>query len=280
MKSIIQEVKEAADFIIRETGRSGRIGIVLGTGLDALVGQLSDPISLSYKETPNFPIPTSPTHLGKIFHGHLGNVPVWIMAGRFHYYEGHTLRGITLPVRVLKALGVDVVLFSNAAGAVNPDYNVGDLVFIKDHINMFPVNPLRGPNHEELGSRFPDMYQAYNPEILSKGLELANELGIPASSGIYVGLQGPSLETSAEYKFMHHIGGDLVGMSTVPEVIVARHSGLHVAAISIVTNVCYPPEIVKPTSAKEVISNAKKAAPKLQQLVLSLVNEIPSILNF
>ena len=196
------------------------------------------------------------------------------MAGRFHYYEGYSAQQITFPVRVLKYLGIERLIISNAAGSTNANIEAGDIVFIRDHINLQPENPLRGPNDERLGPRFPDMKYTYDRALNAKGLEIARRHGIRAHEGVYLGLQGPNLETPAEYNFFHIIGADLVGMSTVPEVLVARHMELPLLVMSVATNKCYPIEEIRETTVEEVIAVAQSAEPKMRQIVMGLLEEI------
>jgi purine-nucleoside phosphorylase len=211
-------------------------------------------------------------HAGKLVFGNLGNKEVVMMAGRFHYYEGYNMEDITFPVRVMKALGVETLILSNAAGGMNKDYKVGDLVIIKDHINLFPEHPLRGSNDERLGVRFPDMSEPYDLALIDRANEIAKEQGLKVHTGVYVGLQGPTFETKAEYYWLHVIGGDVVGMSTVPEVIVARHAGMRVFAASVVTDLGIREEHNVITH-EEVLEAANAAAPKLAALVTELVRQ-------
>ena len=212
------------------------IGIILGTGLGGLVKEISVEFVLPYDTIPNFPLSTVEGHSGKLIFGRLANKNVVAMQGRFHYYEGYTMQQITFPVRVMKKLGVKTLCVSNASGGMNPSFEVGEIMIISDHINLFPTNPLIGKNYEELGPRFPDMSRVYNKSYVDLGLEVAKKNNIKVSTGVYVGLTGPCFETPAEYRYLWRMGADTVGMSTVPEVIVARHSGMEVFGISIVTD--------------------------------------------
>jgi purine-nucleoside phosphorylase len=205
--------------------------------------------------------------------GKLSGAPVVAMAGRFHYYEGYTLKQATFPVRVMKALGVERLVVSNAAGSVNPSHQIGDLVIISDHINLLPDNPLRGPNDERLGVRFPDMLHTYDREMIELAECIAEEAGIRTYRGVYAALSGPNLETPAEYTYLHRIGADLAGMSTVPEVLVAKHAGLKIFAVSVVTDLGYPPEAIRETSVEDVIAAAGKASPKLRWIVKKMAEK-------
>ncbi|MCB0568966.1 MAG: purine-nucleoside phosphorylase, partial [Phaeodactylibacter sp.] len=223
---------------------------------------------------PHFPVSTVQSHKGKLVFGALAGRPVVAMAGRFHYYEGYTARELTFPVRVLKFLGIERLFISNAAGSTNPAIEAGDIVFIRDHINTQPDNPLRGPNDERLGPRFPDMLHTYDRQLNAMGLEIGRRHGIRCHEGVYLALQGPNLETPAEYRYFHTIGADLVGMSTVPEVLVARHMGLPVMAMSVATNKCYPIEEIRETTVDEVIAVAQSAEPKMRQVMMGLLEAL------
>ena len=236
MATSIDNIKAAAAHIRQRTGDvSPKIGIILGSGLGKLGEQIEDPIVIPYREIPGFPISTAVGHKGNIICGKLGGKDVVAMQGRFHYYEGYPMETVTIGVRVMKLLGVEFLFVSNAAGGTNPDYKVGDLVIIKDHINMMP-NPLIGPNLEEFGPRFPDMTCAYDLELQELAERMGIEMKVNLRKGVYFGVTGPTYETPAEVRFFHEVGGDLVGMSTVPEVIVARHCGIRVFGMSVVTN--------------------------------------------
>ncbi|MCB0703903.1 MAG: purine-nucleoside phosphorylase [Saprospiraceae bacterium] len=272
--SLFDQIQEATSFLQEKTNSfSASTGIILGTGLSGLADQLTDAQAIPYGEIPHFPKSTVESHRGQLLFGKLAGKPVFALAGRFHYYEGYSMQQVTFPIRVLRALGATQMIISNAAGSVNADMEAGDLVFVSDHINLQPENPLRGPNDERLGPRFPDMMHAYNPEWIRFALSFAQGAGIRAHRGIYAGLQGPNLETPAEYQFLHTIGADLVGMSTVPEVIVARHAGMNVFVCSIVSNKCYPLSELTETTVEEVIAVAQEATPKLEKIVAALVAE-------
>jgi purine-nucleoside phosphorylase len=221
---MLEKIKETAAFLKQKIDRNGRVGIILGTGLGGLVKEIEIKKTIPYGEIPNFPVSTVEGHEGRLIFGTIRGTEIVAMQGRFHYYEGYSMKEVTFPVRVMKAIGIDHLIASNASGGLNPDFKVGDIMIITDHINMFGDNPLMGKNHNELGPRFPDMSQPYSKKLTKKALEIAQKHGIPLKSGVYVGTSGPTFETPAEYKYFRIIGGDTVGMSTVPEVIVARHS--------------------------------------------------------
>jgi purine-nucleoside phosphorylase len=274
---VYEKIEEAVAFIRSKTDFQPRYGLVLGTGLGNLTDEIESVAEFSYEEIPNFPVSTVQSHKGKLILGNLAGQPVIALAGRFHYYEGYSAQQLTFPVRVLKRLGIRLLIISNAAGSVNPDIYAGDLVFIRDHINMQPENPLRGPNDERLGPRFPDMLHTYDRALNAKALEIARAHGIRAHEGVYLCLQGPNLETPAEYNMFHIMGADMVGMSTVPEVIVARHMDLPVFVVSVTTNKCYPVEEIKPTSVEDVIAVASGAEPKMRLVVKELLGKIGSL---
>ena len=271
---LFEHIHEALQFIRTQTDFQPRYGIILGTGLSGLAEEIEATAEIDYKHIPHFPVSTVQSHKGKLVFGKLGGQPVVAMAGRFHYYEGYSAQQITFPVRVLKYLGIERLIISNAAGSTNANIEAGDIVFIRDHINLQPENPLRGPNDERLGPRFPDMKYTYDRTLNAKGLEIARRHGIRAHEGVYLGLQGPNLETPAEYNFFHIIGADLVGMSTVPEVLVARHMELPLLVMSVATNKCYPIEEIRETTVEEVIAVAQSAEPKMRQIVMGLLEEI------
>ena len=245
--------------------------LMTGTGLANIADEVEILKEIPYRSIPHFPVSTVESHKGTLVIANVGRNQVAILAGRWHYYEGYSAKELTLPVRVMKALSVERMLFTNVAGGVNETYEAGDLVIIKDHINTIPDHPLRGANDDRLGLRFPDMLHTYSHQLVSNISDIAQGLNIPIRQGVYYALQGPSLETPAEYKMIHILGADLVGMSTVPEVIVARHAGMQVAAISIVSNVCYPPERITETTIAEVIAVAQVASKKLNQILLHLL---------
>lgn len=249
------------------------IGIILGTGLGGLVKEISVEFTLSYQEIPNFQVSTVEGHQGKLIFGELGGKKVVAMQGRFHFYEGYTMQQIGFPVRIMKALGAKTLVVSNACGGMNPDFEVGEIMFINDHINLFPTNPLIGKNYDELGPRFPDMGATYNKRYLEIAREIASEYQIKTSEGVYAGLTGPCFETPAEYRYLRRIGADVVGMSTVPEVIVARHGGMEVFGISIVTDLGVEGR-VQTVTHEEVIHVANQQEPKMSLIVRELIRRI------
>ncbi len=265
------QIQEAVAFIRQQTNLQPKYGIVLGTGLGGLAEEIVVDASINYKDIPYFPESTVESHQGRLLLGHLEGVPIVAMAGRFHYYEGYSMKEVTFPIRVMKFLAIEQILMSNAAGSVNQHIYAGDLVFIKDHINLHAENPLRGVNDERLGPRFPDMMHTYDRAMNDKALAIAQANNIRAHEGVYLGLQGPNLETPAEYNFAHIIGADVIGMSTIPEVIVARHMGLPVFVASVATNRCYPLSELTPTTVEEVIEVAKVATTKLSLIVKALI---------
>ena len=267
------EIKDAVDFIRTQTDATPAIGIILGTGLGALADEIEEDTSISYDKIPHFPVSTVESHAGRFLFGKLGGKDVIAMQGRFHYYEGYDLGQVTFPVRVMKEIGVKILIVSNAAGGLNPQFEIGDLVMITDHINFQVVNPLTGPNDENLGPRFPDMYNCYDRELRDLAEQTAIDEKVPLRKGVYVGVTGPNLETAAEYRFLRIIGGDLVGMSTVPEVIVARHQGTRVLGFSLATDMGLP-DAMEPCSHEKIIAAAAKAEPKLTKLVKKTVERI------
>ena len=240
-----KKIVETTEYIHQQFNEQPVVGIVLGTGLGGLVSEIDIKCTIAYSEIPNFPISTVESHSGKLIFGLLGGKMVVAMQGSFHYYEGYSAEEVTFPIRVMKMLGVKRLLLSNASGGVNPDYEVGEIMFINDHINLFPEHPLRGKNRDELGPRFPDMSEPYDLDMLKMAHSIAEENNIKVSEGVYAGLTGPSLETPAEYKYVRVLGADTVGMSTVPEVIVARHMDIPVFAVSIITDLGVPGKIKK-----------------------------------
>ncbi len=273
MDNLKKTIQEAGDFIRTKTEFVPDIGIILGTGLGMLGEGIDVETSVEYETIPHFPVSTVESHKGRLIFGTLGGKNVVAMQGRFHYYEGYTLQQVTFPVRVMKALGVKILIVSNACGGMNPQFDRGDIMIITDHINMQGNNPLIGPNDESLGPRFPDMCNAYDPELIQLAVEVALERKIPVQKGVYVSISGPNLETAAEYRFLRIIGADVVGMSTVPEVIVARHQGTRVAGFSIITDMGLP-DALRPVSLEEIIAVASETEPKLKTLIESFVEKI------
>jgi len=269
-------IDETIRFIRTKTNAAPSIGIILGTGLGALAHEIQKEVEIDYGEIPHFPISTVESHHGKLLFGSLAGKKVVAMQGRFHYYEGYTMKQITFPVRVMKSLGVETLLISNAAGALNPSFVRGDIMLMTDHINLLGDNPLIGPNDETFGPRFPDMSEPYTMELLRSAERVASELGIKVQKGVYVAMQGPNLETRSEYRFLRTIGADAVGMSTVPEDIVAVHMGMKVFGVSIITDECFP-DTLKPITLEEVIAVANKAEPKMTAIMKEVVKRIHEV---
>lgn len=271
---MLENIQLTTEYIKRKIGDfQPEVGIILGTGLGGLVDEINIEHKLLYSNIPNFPISTLEFHSGKLIFGTLSGKRVVAMQGRLHYYEGYDMKQITFPVRVMKMMGINQLLVSNASGALNPEYRKGDLMIIEDHINMQPDNPLRGRNSEVLGPRFPDMSEPYNPEMISAALDIARKHNITCHKGVYVSVSGPNLETRAEYRFLRTIGGDAVGMSTVPEVIVANHMGLPVFAISVLTDEGFP-DTLKPVSLEEIIEIANESEPRMTLVLKELISII------
>lgn len=269
--SLYDQVQETVNFLKSKTAFEPKFGIILGTGLGDLIQDIKPIYEISYSEIPHFPTSTVEGHSGKLIFGTIDGMPIVAMSGRFHYYEGYSMKQVTFPVRVLKFLGIERLIISNVSGSVNPAFEAGDVVFVRDHINMHPENPLRGENDERLGPRFPDMLNTYDRELNALGIVLAKERELNAHEGVYLGLQGPNLETPAEYRFANIIGADVIGMSTVPEVLVARHMNLPILVVSIVSNKCFPIEEIKVTTIASVIELANRVTPKVCGLVKDLL---------
>lgn len=250
------------------------IGIVLGSGLGNFSQEINIEKEIAYEDIPNFPTVTVKGHSGKLIFGELSGKRVVALSGRFHYYEGYEMDQVVFPIRLMKYLGCKAVVISNASGGINPAQKVGDLMIITDHINLQPVHPLRGKNDENLGPRFPDMLNAYNPKYVAIAEKIAKDNQIVCHKGVYVGVQGPTFETPAEYKAFHLLGGDAVGMSTVPEVIAARHIGLEVFGISVISDCGYPPEAMADINHDMVIAAAKEAEPKMSLIIKELLKQI------
>ncbi len=273
MIGLKERVKEAAEDIKTKIKEKPKIAIILGTGLGALAEKIKGKMVLEYPDIPNFPRSTAPGHKGVLVSGTIGGKHVITMEGRFHYYEGYSLDDVTFGVRVMRALGSEVMIVSNAAGGMNPQFAPGDLMVITDHINLMGVNPLIGPNDETLGPRFPDMSEPYDRRLIRLSEEVAMDEKIKLQKGVYVGVTGPNLETAAEYRFLRMIGADVVGMSTVPEVIVAVHCGLKTLGISCITDRCLP-DALKPANIEEILKIAGEAEPKLTKLVSRVIEKI------
>ena len=265
---MLERIQETADFLKSKIHTQPETAIILGTGLGSLVNEITDKYEISYTEIPHFPISTVEGHSGKLIFGKLGNKDIMAMQGRFHFYEGYSMKEVTFPVRVMRELGIKTLFVSNAAGGMNPDFNIGDLMIITDHINFFPEHPLHGKNIP-YGPRFPDMSEAYNRELIQKAQEIASEKGIKVQQGIYIGTQGPTYETPAEYKMFRILGADAVGMSTVPEVIVANHCGIRVFGISVITDLGVEGKIVEVTH-----EDVQKAADEAQPLMTTIMREL------
>lgn len=270
---MLTQFKESVAYIQSRTNVQPTIGIILGTGLGGLVKEIEIIDEIEYKDIPNFPVSTVESHKGKLIFGNLGGKQVVAMQGRFHYYEGYNMKQVTFPVRVMKLLGIQRLFVSNASGGVNPDFEVGEIMIQDDHINLFPEHPLIGRNIDELGPRFPDMSQPYDRKMIELAKEIAVENNIKVSVGTYLGLTGPTLETPAEYKYVRVIGADAVGMSTVPEVIVARHMNIPCFAISIITDLGVPGKI-KEVSLQDVIDVANRQEPKMTLIMRELISRV------
>lgn len=273
-KSLYDKIAEANAYIREKTDFLPHYGLVLGTGLGIMVEEMERFVQIAYSDIPYFPKSTVRSHEGIMIFGKIGGQNVVVLSGRWHYYEGYSTQEITFPIRVMKSLGVKELILTNAGGSVNSSMQPGDIVFIEDHINLMPENPLRGENDERLGVRFPDMKNAYNIEGNRKAMNIGHMLGYSVHSGVYVGLQGPNLETPAEYRFLHRIGGDLVGMSTVPEVLVAVHSGLKPLVASIISNCAYPIAAINETTLQDVISTVNHSAWKLKEILIRYLKDM------
>ncbi len=273
MLQILEKINETAEFIQKNVSFKPEIGIILGTGLGGLVNEIDIKHVLPYETIPNFPVSTVEGHTGKLIFGILGGKKVIAMQGRFHYYEGYTMQELTFPVRVMKFLGIEKLFVSNASGGVNPDFEIGDLMIIVDHLNLLPDNPLIGKNYPELGPRFPDMSDAYDKSLVQKAIKIAKKLKIKYQTGIYAAVTGPCFETPAEYLRVRNSGADAVGMSTVPEVMVARHMSIPCFAISIITDLGVPGKIVEVSHA-EVIKVANEAEKKMTLLMEELISSL------
>jgi len=273
MPSTFQQLQQTRTFIHQQYKTAPTIGIVLGSGLGNFINEMNVKKEILYSDIPHFPVSTVEGHSGKLILGEMGDKKVVAMAGRFHYYEGYTPQQVAYPIRVMKMLGVETVLISNAAGGTNPGFKVGDLMIIKDHISFFAVNPLIGKNEDELGPRFPDMSEPYNNDIIAKAKTIAERLQIPVHTGVYAGVTGPTFETRAEYRLLQSLGGDAVGMSTVQEVIIAVHGGMRVFAMSVIADIGIREEHNVITH-EEVLQAARNAEPKLTSIFTNLVHEL------
>ncbi len=271
MLELYNQIQDACGFIRTHWDKQPHAGIILGTGLGPLVEQIDVEASIEYESIPHFPKSTATSHRGRLVFGNLCGLPIMAMEGRFHMYEGYPLKQITLPVRVMKALGAELLIVSNAAGGMNPYFKDGDIVVIEDHINLMGDNPLIGINDDRLGPRFPDMCEPYDLNLVDQALAIARQENIVAHKGVFVAVAGPNLETRAEYRFLRAIGADVVGMSTVPEVIVAVHCGLRTVGFSVVTDMCLP-DALKPADVPKIIATANEAEPRLRALVTGILS--------
>lgn len=269
----LDQIKESADYINQKIGQKPSTLIILGSGLGSFSEDMDNTTSISYADIPHFPVSTVEGHKGHLIHGTIGDKQVWVMAGRFHYYEGYTAQQVAYPVRVMRSLGVDTLLLSNAAGGVGEGFQVGDLMIIRDHISFFTENPLIGPNESAIGTRFPDMSEPYSSLLIKKAYELAQKNGLTLKEGVYVGVTGPTFETHAEYRFIKAIGGHAVGMSTVQEVIAAVHCGMKVFGMSVITDLGIRDNNML-ISHEDVLLAAKQAEPKLSLLFRELLQSI------
>ena len=270
---LAKQIGEAVDAIRERTSLEPEVAIILGTGLGALAREIDIDATVPYEDIPHFARSTVETHAGKLHLGQLSGKPVVAMEGRFHCYEGYDAQEVTFPVRVMRALGAQVLVVSNACGGMNPQWRRGDLMIIEDHINLMGVNPLIGPNDDTLGPRYPDMCEPYDKGLIALAERIALEEGITARTGVYVAVTGPNLETRAEYRFLRTIGADVVGMSTVPEVIVAVHCGLRTLGMSIITDSCLP-DALKPANIEEIIAVANEAEPKLTRIIKRAIADL------
>ena len=265
---MLERIQETAEFLKNKIHTHPETAIILGTGLGSLVNEITDKYEIGYETIPNFPVSTVEGHSGKLIFGKLGNKDIMAMQGRFHFYEGYSMKEVIFPIRVMRELGIKTLFVSNAAGGMNPDFEIGDLMIITDHINFFPEHPLRGKNIP-YGPRFPDMSEAYDKSLICQAGQIAEEKGIKVQHGIYIGTQGPTYETPAEYKMFRILGADAVGMSTVPEVIVANHCGIRVFGISVITDLGVEGKIVEVTH-----EDVQKAADEAQPLMTTIMREL------
>lgn len=273
MKDLAGKIEAAREYIETKTARRPLVGVILGTGLGSLAEKIENRVSVPYSEIPHFPVSTVESHAGELVFGDLAGREVVAMSGRVHYYEGYSMKEVTFPVRVMKALGCGHLFLSNAVGGLNPLYDPGDIVLTVDHINLMGDNPLIGPNNDELGPRFPDMSEPYDGKLIEIAEEVALDERILLHKGVFVGVAGPNLETAAEYRFLRYIGADIVGMSLVPENIVAVHAGIKVLAFSVVTDLCLP-DSLEPADIHKILMVASEAEPKLTKLVVGVLRRL------
>jgi len=274
MEDQVEKIKRSAAHLKSKLSAEYGYGVILGSGLGNLTSQMKVHLQIPYAEIPGFPVSTVLGHGGSLIFGEMGGKNIVCMNGRFHYYEGYSMLEVTFPIRVMKFLGVHTLMISNAAGGMNADFEVGDLMIINDHIYLQPEHPLRGKNYDELGPRFPNMNEPYDRAMVKKGLAIAEANNIKCFVGVYVGLQGPTFETPAEYKWLHLMGGDAVGMSTTPEVVVARHMDIKCFAISVITDVGYPADKADNVTHAFVLEKAAEAEPKMTKIIIELLNQI------
>jgi purine-nucleoside phosphorylase len=270
---MLKKIKETSQFLKSQITEKPAVGIILGTGLSHLSEEIAISTSFHYKDIPNFPTSTVKGHQGKLLFGTLGKATVMAMQGRFHYYEGYSMEELTFPIRVMKAMGVETLILSNASGGLNPDFEIGDIMIIDDHINLIPDNPLRGKNIDELGPRFPDMSEVYNKNLIREAKKIARHNKLRYQTGVYAAVSGPTFETPAEYRYIKTIGADAVGMSTIPEAIVARHMDMKVFAISLITDLGVEGKIVE-ISHDEVLEAASAAEPLARKIISELVQKL------
>ena len=273
MQKLWEQIDEATTYLRRFWQGTPKVGLILGTGLGGLAEQIDQQASIPYSDIPNFPVSTAPTHAGRLVCGLLRGQPIVAMEGRFHYYEGYGLQQVTFPVRVMRALGAEILLVTNAAGGINPQFDLADIVVIEDHINLMPDNPLRGVNDDRLGPRWPDLCEPYSKSLIQLARSSALELGIHVQKGVFVAVSGPNLETRAEYRMLKQMGADVVGMSTVPEVLVAIHAGMKVLGFSVVTDMCLPDHL-EPAEVPKILATAAIGGEKLARLIPRVVEQL------
>lgn len=274
MKHIQQQATEAVAKVRESWGETPRLGMILGTGLGGLTEQIEVASRIPYEEIPHFPKSTAPSHAGQLVLGRLHGVPIVAMEGRFHYYEGYSLQEVTFPIRVMKALGAETLVVTSAVGGMNPQFKLADIVILEDHINLLPDNPLRGVNDDALGPRFPDMSEPYSQDLVAMAESTALELGISAHKGVLVVVAGPNLETRAEYRMLRQMGADIVGMSTVPEIIVAKHAGMKTLGFSVITDMCLP-DALEEANIEKILEVAAVGGERLERLISELVRRLP-----
>ena len=273
MEHLPQQIQEATDVVRKHWSGTPRVGMILGTGLGGVSEQIEIEARLPYEEIPHFPQSTVESHAGQLVFGTLSGIPIMAMEGRFHYYEGYSLSQVTFPVRIMKEMGAEILLVTNAAGGMNPQHSLADIMIIEDHINFLPDNPLRGINVDSLGPRFPDMCEPYDQRLIELASATALDIGVPAHKGVFVAVPGPNLETRAEYRMLRAWGADVVGMSTVPEVLVAKHAGLRTLGFSIVTDMCLP-DALKPVEIEHILEVAAEGGKRLSQLIPAVLERL------